>query len=542
MQQTTDKQPTDILDRFIFEQTEYYVETRWNNEGFPLFKAADIGHILGLTNVRKTIQNYDADEKEMVTVSTTSGEQTVVFLTDLGVYRILFNSRKPIAVPFQKWVAHAVREIQKKNKKEYDTLLQTVEEYAKRAKQSDHNALVLANAGKNVVYFGRIKQINGKTLIKIGATDDIRQRVPQLEKEYGTIMIFHVLECTRNRAFEKDLHKHPTISLFAFKEPCKVEEGKTSNEVFLVTEEEIRQITNIARANVYKYRSCAVEPKTEDIQKLKEGAEQANELLKSTNDKIDALTEIITSQKSEVIPARVKLFEDEPTVKNFTQGRGPKVQRYSKDGKTLLQTYDSVICAFRDKTINCPRRAQLNKAVDGNFVYKKFRWAHLDRNLPDDTFQILEPTVESLEVNKGFVAKLNLQKTKIEGVYANLKQAAAERQFTGCAAISKAVKTGSQSGGFYFQMWFDCSNELKQAYLENNTLPDKLATGNCKCVQRMDQFGVTKIYATIEDVVDEHRISRATLNKAIDCDNVLKGYKWSWVKKDNHNTIKVKPQ
>ena len=67
----------------------------------PLFRANDVGTILEMINIRATIQNFDDSEKVVNSIDTLGGSQQVTFLTEKGLYKVLFKSRKPIAEKFQ---------------------------------------------------------------------------------------------------------------------------------------------------------------------------------------------------------------------------------------------------------------------------------------------------------------------------------------------------------------------------------------------------------------------------------------------------------
>jgi len=45
----------------------------------------------------------------MLEAQTKGGKQKKWYLTELGVYRLILNSNKPIAAPFKKWVAKLIR-------------------------------------------------------------------------------------------------------------------------------------------------------------------------------------------------------------------------------------------------------------------------------------------------------------------------------------------------------------------------------------------------------------------------------------------------
>ena len=61
----------------------------------PLFRASDIGVVLELSNIRATIVDFDDSEKVVHNMNTLGGNQDVTFLTETGLYKVLFRSRKP---------------------------------------------------------------------------------------------------------------------------------------------------------------------------------------------------------------------------------------------------------------------------------------------------------------------------------------------------------------------------------------------------------------------------------------------------------------
>jgi prophage antirepressor-like protein len=82
-------------------------------EDDPLFQASQIGELLGMGNIRSSLAGFDADEKidGVHTVDAMGRSQSATFLTELGLYRLLGQSRLPVARPFQKWVATVVRRV-----------------------------------------------------------------------------------------------------------------------------------------------------------------------------------------------------------------------------------------------------------------------------------------------------------------------------------------------------------------------------------------------------------------------------------------------
>jgi len=76
--------------------------------GEPWFVANDVCRCLGLTNPRKAVADLDDDEKGVTISDTPGGDQTLNIVSEPGVYRLVFRSRKPEAERFKRWLAHEV--------------------------------------------------------------------------------------------------------------------------------------------------------------------------------------------------------------------------------------------------------------------------------------------------------------------------------------------------------------------------------------------------------------------------------------------------
>lgn len=74
----------------------------------PWFVAKDICNVLGIANARDAIANLDNDEKGVDTTDTLGGSQTVNIVSESGLYSLVFQSRKPEAKRFRKWVTSEV--------------------------------------------------------------------------------------------------------------------------------------------------------------------------------------------------------------------------------------------------------------------------------------------------------------------------------------------------------------------------------------------------------------------------------------------------
>jgi prophage antirepressor-like protein len=74
----------------------------------PEWIAQDVCDILDNGEARNVMRDFDHDEKGVYALHTLGGEQNVLTVTEPGLYRLIFKSRKPIAKKFQRWVFHEV--------------------------------------------------------------------------------------------------------------------------------------------------------------------------------------------------------------------------------------------------------------------------------------------------------------------------------------------------------------------------------------------------------------------------------------------------
>lgn len=78
-------------------------------DGEPWFVAKDVCDALGIEKYRDAIGRLDEDEKGCpVTVDTLGGPQKMAAVNESGLYNLIFQSRKPEAKKFRKWVTGEV--------------------------------------------------------------------------------------------------------------------------------------------------------------------------------------------------------------------------------------------------------------------------------------------------------------------------------------------------------------------------------------------------------------------------------------------------
>ncbi len=169
-------------DVFIFQED-------FDNKINYYFKASDVAKILDLTNIRATIQNYEEDEKVVKKAYDLRGcEQDTTFLTSRGIYRLLYNSKKPLAKKFRKWVGDILDDIifnqSKKLKEQLDNNQKLLEEKDKILKEKDNIIEDLENRPETNGFFNKQKgyvylvhDTDKRGHFKIGMTSDINKRI-----------------------------------------------------------------------------------------------------------------------------------------------------------------------------------------------------------------------------------------------------------------------------------------------------------------------------------------------------------------------------
>ena len=94
------------MNPLLFEG-EHLVRTV-EKDGQPWFVGADIARVLGHRDANTALKGLDDDEKDTHNVRTLGGDQEAIVISEAGVYRLVFTSRKPIAERFKRWLAHEV--------------------------------------------------------------------------------------------------------------------------------------------------------------------------------------------------------------------------------------------------------------------------------------------------------------------------------------------------------------------------------------------------------------------------------------------------
>ena len=521
----------------------------------PLFRASQIADLLDISNIHTSLRNFDSDEKTIRSVYSDYGQQQIMFLTELGLYRILGQSRKPVAKSFQKWVCTVIKEIRLKGKYELQNELHLIKnENENNVKYMRHQTLKESYNKKDVVYFGLLKEVDDNHfIIKIGSTCDIKARGPSLENLFDKCIFLDIFECLKHTKFEKFLHNYEEIKKYQYKD--EIIDGVKSSEAFLVDKDIYENIKKIAHKNIHQFnildKSEYMEMhniKTRNSEIEMEMIKLENERIKleiirnnphidikslfNDNNKLD--NNIVNKEDSDnnsdddttihdIYPSTDNTIINAPLkTRKLSQGR--KVQRYSFD-KNLIETYQGLLDASRK--FEGASKSQIKVAILNKQIYREYRWAYLDSNLPDTTIQDIGENKEVNIIKKGFVAMLNLDKNKIEDVFVDQKSAGQAMKFNSSASICLAIIYNRRCSGHYFTMWDKCSAEMQQEYLRDNILPEKINQNGIK-IHKLHPITheIMHTYLCIEDVVKKYQTSRGFLKRIMNNDEIFKGYKW----------------
>jgi prophage antirepressor-like protein len=153
-------------DNILVEQFQQFNIEIYGTFQEPLFKAKDIGDLLEIKNVRRTIENLDDDCKIKLNVTNSyAGFSDTWFLTEDGLYELLFISRKPLAKEFKKWVRTLIKEIRLNTNNSLETRIKELEYF----KEQSYEEMPMEE-------FNYCNSTDIPGIFKIGKSIDIKQR------------------------------------------------------------------------------------------------------------------------------------------------------------------------------------------------------------------------------------------------------------------------------------------------------------------------------------------------------------------------------
>jgi prophage antirepressor-like protein len=233
-------EPTESITQLLlhsFQDHNITVYGTWDN---PLFKASEIGEMLDISQIRKTIQNIDAEFKVFEAGNTNTGLQEQYFLTEDGLYELLFISRKPLAKTFRRHVCTLLKQERLKLGEEsrIDILRQIATEREKM--------LMEQHKGKSGVYF--LKHVF-KSIIFFGSSHEACNRSKDYKSKIGKNDIFldKIIETPKYIKLEYGLRKYQNCTYTDLKdhkhtEVIEYKDEKEIEKIYKKTEKESKLI------------------------------------------------------------------------------------------------------------------------------------------------------------------------------------------------------------------------------------------------------------------------------------------------------------
>ena len=504
----------------------------------PLFRASDVGTVLEMGNIRTSINDFNDSEKVVHTMDTLGGSQQVTFLTEKGLYKVLFKSRKPIAEKFQNWVCEVIKEIRLNGV--YDLqkqLLQVEDQKAKeyelkleKQKVIEREKILLkeyASIG-SIIYVIKVKTFeNGQYIIKLGESRrGVKDRYNEHKYKYEECLLLDCFAVNKSKDFESFLHNNENIR---GNRVSNLKGHETELELFLIGKLlSYKTLLDIINNNIKYFNSNdtnKIELENEQLKIMLEMKTTCNDNLliqeliktvKQMSGKIDNL------EKSNYQIINKLNAQETKIVTGFNQQLphlGPRLQKINPETIKLIKVYESVTEAMNEnKHI---KRPSIAKAVEENTIYCGFRWQLVERNLDPNIIHSLEPTKETKVQNLGYIAKLNIDKTQILNVYLDRKTASQQNGFESSSALDNPVKNGSIVNNQYYILYDKCEADLINNFEANHGKPLLYKNG----VGQYDLYNnLVNEFTCKYDCIRELKMSDKTLTKALDKDIQYNGF------------------
>ena len=528
-----------------------------------LFKAKDIVKVLDIKNISMALKPIDNKEKFTLIDSSNKGVRNVAYLSQNGVYELIFNSRKEKAKLFRSWIINIIIELSTTKKYIIDDKLNVENPniFDKAVaidaeKKGRHYTLIEYFKNKNVVYICEIKNtINGKKLIKIGETSNIANRIQGIKCELGVpVYIIKIYEVLRNHDMEQFIFRNPLFIENKFN--GTMSNGHQSKEMFCLScSFTIDKIDKYILGLIETFNKPLEETienenflfEKERLQIDKKITDQKDKELKLREQELQIYAkhlEVIEKKGEEInyklieqIKERIKKNcienkEENSPISNLFfvkehKSRGPYIQKYSSNLK-LIEHYESIISVSRK--VNGTSSSGLKTAIKNNTIYKGFRWWAIPRNEDPTTEKHIPQTREILTHNKDFIALINLDKTEILNVFVEQKEFAQTFHLSN-SAVCSAIKRGSRTQGGYIMFYHKVDEKLREEYELYHDLPEISSDKkNAKKINQINPISgeIIKTFNSINDVILEIQCSRTSLMETIENNKPFKNFKWSF--------------
>ena len=519
----------------------------------PLFRASDIGNVLGLTNVHKTLKYFNDTQKVLTEGSTLGGNQQMVFLTEQGLYKMLFISKMPIAETFQSWVFEVIKEIrltgQYKLNKEVEELKQQLEEKDHSHFLGAHRKFLQLFHNSKVVYVILLKYADAtdkKYIIKIGKTENIARRIKEIAAEYMVKepLIFDIYESNNILQLENRIHNHAFMKNLKYNYTTMYD--KIATETYCVNDNELQGLKiiikelqdtlpdsldqQISLAEIQLKNNELLVQLSENKLKISENQLKFLELCNKNSNR-DDVTAIYNTVVNEIKDESKESKEAPITVRPrcVKSTNNPEIYQYAQN-LTLIKKYNSQIELQREKpniSLN-----SLRNAIKNNTIYLDYRWVSAKRNEAPEIKPTKKTVIKSHDVAK-YIVRLNDDKTKILNVYASAREGIEDMKRvlqinTTLHSFDRAIKTGGLQFGYYWNHFDKCSIEMQSEYLSHSVLPAYVHPNGITILKICPHTSsILDTFTSKVEIFKKCGISTTKLNKILNTNEAYQGHIWS---------------
>ena len=397
----------------------------------------------------------------------------------------------------------------------------------KKLKFERHHVLVQSNHKKKLVYIMIVEIFeDGSFIIKIGETDDIKERSEKLSAEFKTkVIVVDVFLCTNSYQFEQYIHKHNTfMPKYKYKKSVN---NKYSTEIYHVkNNKEYSQIKDFLKQNLNAYDTDKEMIKLRIQERLLNDDDLMNKYIRlmELSSKQTNSIQLVDEQPNS--SPHVEIEKQQSNV--ISREYGPKVQIYnSTDLSKVVQLFNGITEATRQ--IKGASFTQIKYAVKNKLVYMGYRWNFVKRNdmSPNEPKDIGDSVVARQRI-VGLIALVDLERTTVLKVF-NKQSEIAEYLTKSLVMVRQSFQYGVPIAGHNVVHWNDLDKMLQDDYIsKGNELPNKPENIRGTKIHMIDPNTnkVVKFFNSITDVCKEMKLSPKTIKNASLNDLIHNGFKW----------------
>ena len=373
---------------------------------------------------------------------------------------------------------------------------------------------------------------NGSYIIKIGESRrGIAQRYKEHKSKYDECILLDCFVVNKSKDFETFIKEHELVRGNRVRD---LKGHETELELFLIGRNlSYQTLLNIIQNNL-KYFNCSDNGKLElEIEQLKIMLQ-----MKTTNNENPIIHELLNTVKQ--LSSKIDVLEN--TNKqileklNTSQTKtttgfktplvtlGPRLQKINPETLELIKVYETVSEAMKE-TPNI-KRPSINKAIMENTIYCGYRWLFVDRELDPNVIHRIIPTKKTKTQNLGYIAQINKEQTKIVNVFLDRKTAAHFNGYESISALDTPVRNYTLTNGYYYKIYDNCSDSLKELFEEKHGKPILYKNG----IGQYDfQQNLIHEFICKYDCIQTLSISDKTLAKSLDKNIAYNGHYYKYL-------------